>query len=168
MDLLNSKVKPMYLKYLAASSGIMWNEPQVQEKLNAKNGENRPNAMILCYPVIRGDELTHKGTINNVSGGAEPGTDAYKYWGVDTHVDEGTCPAFVWHTVTDNAVPVENAIAIITALQAKKISFECHNFPDAPHGISICTQEVGRVDPYNGRWVELSKRWLYQLFDFVK
>ncbi len=156
--------------HLAASSGVMWNEPQVQEKLGAKNGENRPNAMILCYAVIRGDELTHSGTITNVSGGAKPGTPEYKYWGVDTHVDEGTCPAFVWHTVTDNAVPVENAIAIISALQAKKIPFECHIFPEGPHGISLCTRETGdfAYSPYNGRWVELSKQWLYKTFDFEK
>ena len=154
--------------YLAATAGTMWHEPRLQEKLRAFHGENRPNAMVLCYAVIRSDKKTNSNTLRWASGGAEPGSPAYEYWFANLHVDETTCPAFIWHTVTDNSVPVENTITMLSALQAKKIPFECHLFPEGPHGLSVCTAEVGRPDPYTGRWVELSKEWLYKTFDFTK
>lgn len=156
--------------HLAATSGTMWNDPVLQEKLHAKNGENRPNGMILCYPVIRADELTHEESIRNVSG-CEPGTDGYRFWAAQDHVDEKTCPAFIWHTVTDAAVPVENSIAMISALQAHKISFECHLFPAGQHGMSVCTQESSPdwdEAAYNARWVDMSIQWLYRLFNYQK
>ena len=142
----------------------------LQEKLGTKNGENRPNAMILCYPVIRGDELTHQESIRWVSG-CEPGTPGFRFWAAQDHVDSATCPAFVWHTVTDASVPVENSIAMISALQAHKIPFECHFFPEGSHGMSVCTEETSPDWPaaaYNRRWVDMSIQWLYNLFHYAK
>lgn len=156
--------------HLAATAGTMWNDPVLQEKLGAKNGENRPNAMILCYPVIRGDELTHQESIRWVSG-CEPGTPGFRFWAAQDHVDSATCPAFVWHTVTDASVPVENSIAMISALQAHKIPFECHFFPEGSHGMSVCTEETSPNWPaaaYNRRWVDMSIQWLYNLFHYAK
>ncbi len=155
--------------HLAATSATMWNDPALQEKLNAKNGENRPNAMILCYAVITADEFAHEGSIRNVSG-CEPGTDGYRFWAAQDHVDETTCPAFIWHTITDAAVPVENAISMVRALQKHKISYECHLFPGGPHGMSVCSSAVCH-DPeaaYNARWVDMSIQWLYRLFNYQK
>ena len=154
--------------HLAGTAGTMWNDPRLVEKLGVKNGENRPNAMVLCYAVISSDKKTKSHTIRWASGEAEPGSPEDNDWFVDRHVDETTCPAFIWHTVTDNSVPIENTIRMLSALQAKKIPYECHLFPEGPHGLSVCTREVGKPDPYTGRWVEMSKMWLYKIFDFEK
>ena len=153
--------------HLAASIGTMWNHSRLLEKLDTKDGMNRPNAMILCYPVIRADEYAHEGSIRNVSG-AEPGTAEYSFWAMENHVSVDTCPAFLWHTGGDVSVPVENSLAMVNALQSHHVPYEFHVFPGGYHGMSVCTVETNSKDAYTSRWMELSKMWLYRVFDFEK
>lgn len=153
--------------HLAACSGTMWNEAPLQNHLNSFDSMHRPDAMILCYPVICANEYAHQLSIELVSG-AQKGTKEYEFWSVDKHVDNQTCPAFIWHTITDQSVPVENSIAMITALQKHHISYECHLFPEGIHGMSVCTKETGSADSYNRRWVDMSIEWLYKLFNYQK
>lgn len=153
--------------HLAASLGTMWNLPKFYQSLDIDKKEIRPDAMILCYPVICADEYAHQGSLQRVSGSC-PGTKEYKFWDITSHVDAETCPAFLWHTVNDQSVPVENTIAMISALQNHAVPYECHLFPEGTHGMSVCTQEVGSFDPYNQRWMPMSIQWLYRLFDYTK
>ncbi len=153
--------------HLAASCGCMWNQPEVVKRLHVQHNENRPDAMILCYPVICADEHAHQGSIQRVSG-ALPKTKEYQFWDISTHVSDQTCPAFLWHTVDDSSVPVENTIKMVQALQRHGVSYECHLFPSGTHGMSVCTQEVGSYDAYNQRWMQMSIQWLYRLFDYTK
>ena len=55
---------------------------------------------------------------------------------MDLHkaVTEDTPPAFVWHTATDQVVPVANARAFADAMWAKERICELHIFPQGPHG----------------------------------
>ena len=153
--------------HLAASAGIMWNKPEVLSRLNSWDADHKPNAMILSYPVILANEFAHEGSIRYVSG-AVPGTEEYKYWSMDTHVTPDCCPAFLWHTVTDASVPVENTLAMLNALQRNHISYECHLFPEGKHGLSICSEETGSYEPYNSRWMDMSIQWLNKQFNFKK
>lgn len=151
--------------HLSASLGTLWDDPALKKVYDNQNGLNRPNAMILGYPVILADEFAHEGSIRNVSG-AEPGTPAYEYFSLERHVSEKTCPAFLWHTAADDLVPVENTLKFCLALQAKKIPYEVHIFPDGWHGLSACTHETGFAHPHNARWVELAIDWLDKTFAF--
>lgn len=153
--------------HLAASSGTMWNHPFIQQELNAFHGENRPDAMILCYPVIRADQFAHEGSLKRVSG-ALPEQKEYQFYDIRNHVDEMTCPAFLWHTVTDQSVPVENTLGMMMELQNHHISYECHIFPEGSHGMSVCTEEVGSFDLYVQRWMDMSIKWLYHMFNHTK
>lgn len=151
--------------HLAASIATMWDNPEFKKQFDTENGLNRPNGAILCYPVITADEFAHRLSIETVSGCAA-GSDAYQFFGLQNHVDEKTCPVFIWHTVTDDAVPVENTLQFVSALQKNKISYECHLFPTGGHGISVCTEETGTPDEHNRQWVTLSKNWLNKLFSY--
>lgn len=151
--------------HLAASLGTLWNHPALLAHLDAENGKNRPDAMILSYPVITADTHAHEGSIRLVSG-CEPGTEGYEFFSLDTKVSGDTCPAFIWHTVTDDAVPVENSLQLILALQKHEIPFEAHLFADGPHGISVCSEETGSYDAYNARWMDMSIKWLNKLFSY--
>lgn len=151
--------------HLAASLGVLWNHPKFLELYDNRGGENQPNAMILSYPVITADEFAHQGSIENVSGAA-PGTEEYKFFSLDKHVSADTPPAFLWHTVPDDCVPIENSLSMISALQKAHISYEAHLFPQGHHGMSICTAEVGTPDPYNARWMEMSIQWLRKVFNY--
>ena len=152
--------------HLAASLGTMYNK---KEFLNCweQQGNIRPDAMVLGYPVISADEYAHVSSIENVSG-AKEGEDTYKQFGLEQHVDANTPPTFLWHTADDNCVMVENSIHFAEALAANKVPFELHIFPNGPHGMSVCTEEVGSDDSYNGRWIEWSIAWLNKLFSFTK
>ena len=152
--------------HLAGSLGTLYNEQKFLEVWN-RSEDIRPNAMVLCYPVITADEFAHKGSIKNVSG-SEEGTEEYAWFGLNNHVDSTTPPTFLWHLATDTCVPVENSIAMAKALSAEKVPFELHILPEGWHGMSTCTKEVGADDAYISRWVEWSVTWLGKTFGFTK
>lgn len=152
--------------HLAASLGTLWNHPVLQKFPAFQQEANRPNAMILSYAVLTADAYAHEGSIRHVSG-CEPGTEGYDFFSLDKRVDADTCPAFLWHTVPDDCVPIENTLRMICALQKNKISYEAHLFPEGGHGISVCTQETGSYDPYTARWVDLCLTWLSRQFSIT-
>src|SRR5699024_7418274 len=126
---------------------------------------NRPDAMVLCYPVITADEHAHVMSLCNVSG-CQPGTPGYEYFSLDKHVSQDTCPAFLWHTMEDDCVPVENSLKMLAALHNAGVPAEAHFFPHGGHGMSVCTQETGSPDPYNARWMDLCLDWLDNTFGY--
>ena len=126
----------------AASLGTLWNDEEFLQHYDNHGGQNRPNAMVLCYPVITADEFAHEGSIRNVSG-CQPGTPGYEYFSLDKHVSQDTCPAFLWHTMEDDCVPVENSLKMLAALHNAGVPAEAHFFPHGGHGMSVCTQETG-------------------------
>lgn len=153
--------------HLAASLGVLHNKPEFL-KVFPCTDNIRPDAMILCYPVITADESGHVVTLENVSG-AKRETKKYKWFGLEQHVNAETSPAFIWHTAEDSIVPVENSLKLSLALANEKIPFELHIFPHGPHGMSVCTKEVENtmipiVSDYP--WVELCVKWMNRLFDF--
>ncbi len=151
--------------HLAGSLGTLFNEDRFL-KIFGREDDIRPNAMILAYPVITADEYAHTGSICNVSG-AEIGSDDYRWFGLDRHVDAQTPPTFLWHTAEDTCVPVENSLKMAAALSAAKVPFEMHIFPEGNHGLSVCNIEVNSQYIYNARWMEWSIKWLNTLFDFI-
>ncbi len=150
--------------HLAASLGTLYNEKQFLDAA-PKFGNIRPDAMILIYPVITSDEYAHKMSIAYVSGD-EIGGKTYQWFGLDKHVDETTPQTFLWHTSTDKAVPAENSMRFAMALSVAKVQYELHILPQGAHGLSTCSYEVGKYDPYNGRWVEWSITWLNNVFNY--
>ncbi len=151
--------------HLACSLGTLFNKEKFL-KAYGREEHIRPDALILGYPVILADEKAHSGSILRVSG-AEQGTEEYKWFGLDQHVDAETPPTFMWHTAADACVPVENSLKFALALSAAKIPFEYHVFPEGPHGLSTCRKEVNAVEyPHNTRWMDWSIKWLNQLFDY--
>ena len=115
--------------------------------------------------VITADEFAHEGSIRNVSG-CQPGTPGYEYFSLDKHVSQDTCPAFLWHTMEDDCVPVENSLKMLAALHNAGVPAEAHFFPHGGHGMSVCTQETGSPDPYNARWMDLCLDWLDNTFGY--
>lgn len=151
--------------HLAGSLGTMWKDPELLRRYDFQDGSNRPDAMILCYPVVLAGRFAHVESTENVSGHKQ-GEPGYDYFSLDRHVGPHTCPAFLWHTAEDDVVPVENTIAMMAALSREKIPFEAHVLPSGPHGMSVCTQEVGSLDGHNARWVDLCLAWLDREFGY--
>lgn len=151
--------------HLAASLGVRWNSPELRAEMDTKNGLNRPDAMILCYPVITAGPWAHRPSIEWVSGSKTP-CPLWDYFSLEKNVPADAAPAFIWHTVTDDGVPVENALLFASALRQAKVPFELHLFAGGPHGLSTCNEEVGSPNPESRKWVDLSLAWLNKQFGF--
>ena len=152
--------------HLAASLGTLWKLDVVSKTLGCENPYIRPNGMILGYPVITSGPLGHSGSILRLADaeGRVPDKEELDRFSIEKHVDPETCPAFVWHTADDGAVPVENSLYMCEALAKHKVPFELHVFPYGAHGLSIATPEVAPNDdmamPYVARWVEMAIKWI--------
>ena len=151
--------------HLAASSGILWNCDALKKEFEGQpEGIGRPNGMILSYPVITGGEFAHKGSIQKISGDNSLSPETVAEWSLELHVDPTTPPAFIWHTFTDKAVPVQNSLLLAEALTKNKVPYELHIFPEGPHGLSLANEETanGRAElirPNIQCWVDLAVEW---------
>ncbi|MPN62052.1 hypothetical protein SDC9_209798 [bioreactor metagenome] len=123
-------------------------------------GYNKPNAMILCYPVISSGDFAHRGSFDNLLGTKEPDESTLLKFSLENCVSDKTVPTFLWHTAEDGAVPVENSLLFSMALSKEKIPFELHVFPKGGHGMSLATAEVGCDAPYVARWIDFARKWL--------
>ncbi|MBE6550952.1 MAG: alpha/beta hydrolase [Ruminococcaceae bacterium] len=147
--------------HLAASLATMWHDEGLRAKYGFEGEINKPNAAILCYPVITGGKYAHRGSFKNLVHEDDPNGEKTTYWSLENRVSDKTPPCFIWHTASDGGVPVENSLIFSSALSKAKIPFELHVFPEGVHGLSLVTSEVyATPDPYVGRWLEFSAKWL--------
>lgn len=152
--------------HLAASSGILWNIPEVRAALgDAPEGINKPTGMILSYPVITGFEHAHRGSINRLCGKTDNTEEEIRRFSLECHVDETTSPAFIWHTFDDQVVPIRNSLLLADAMTSAHVPFELHIFPQGRHGLSLCTKQTWSGNPTFNRpncavWVSLAVTWI--------
>ena len=124
---------------------------------------NRPNASILCYPVLSslsGGDRAHFGSYYNLFGN-HLAPEEYRDFCWENKVDADTPPAFLWHTMEDSTVPVEQSLEYARALQKAGIPYALHIFTHGGHGLSIGNR-AGFEDQYPEivAWPELCADWL--------
>ena len=145
--------------HLAASLGTLWHRPELEL------GDNcRPDALVLCYPVITAGEHRHEESIEHVTGGDK---GLVELMSLEKQVTTHMPPTFIWHCAGDESVPVENTLLFTAAMQREKVPYACHIFTGGAHGISMCTQEVETPNPDARKWVELCDTWLNDRFEFT-
>lgn len=149
--------------HLACSLGCFWN----QEPVKTENGQNKPNAMILSYPVITSGEKAHRGSFDNLCRDDE---ELVKKMSLETQVTKDTPKTFLWHTFTDGAVPVENSLLFASALREQDIPFELHIYPKGPHGLALVNEDTGwnpdvEVSVNTKDWINLACNWLWEVFE---
>ena len=153
--------------HLAASTALI--AADVKDELGLQGAETvdaaRPNAVILCYPVITGGPFAHAWSIDTLAGDDAALHDRFS---LENQVTDGpgTPPFFVWHTVDDELVPVENSLLLAGALRRAGVPFEMHLFTHGAHGGSTCTNEVGSPSARNRAWMPLAIDWLADVFDY--
>ncbi|MDB6127212.1 MAG: endo,4-beta-xylanase [Verrucomicrobia bacterium] len=102
---------------------------------------SRPDLGILCYPVITMKAPhAHEGSRENLLG-KSPRADLVDLLSAELHVTATTSPAFIWHTVADNAVPVENALIFAQALRRAGVPFAMSLYENGVHGLGLGTAE---------------------------
>ncbi|MBT1172467.1 alpha/beta hydrolase [Bifidobacterium sp. MA2] len=131
----------------------------------------KPDALMLSYPVITAGKFAHRRSISTLLG-ADRRHDAAMLdeVSIERHIDATTPPVFVWHTMTDETVPVENTLMLVGACRAAGVSVEAHLFPEGRHGLSLGTEETARagstdnVVPCLQIWPRLAVDWLRRTF----
>jgi acetyl esterase/lipase len=97
---------------------------------------SRPDLGILCYPVITMGAFTHTGSRGNLLGDA-PSPELIGKLSSERQVTAETPPTFLWHTVEDTVVPVENSLMFAEALRKAKVPFALHVFEKGRHGLGL-------------------------------
>ena len=116
---------------------------------------SRPDAFIPCYAVVSVKKYAHVGSRVNLLGKDSDNPELLHRFTSCENVTEDTPPAFLWHTASDGAVPVENSLMLATALSEKKIPFELHIFPEGNHGLGLAPD-----NPIVSQWAGLCQKWL--------
>ena len=125
---------------------------------------SRADALLLGYPVITSGPFAHKGSFIALLG-ENPGLMQVELLALENQVKPGLPPVFLWHTYTDQSVPVENSLLLASALRRAGIPLEMHIFPEGKHGLSLAIPETMAGDPGNvnlhaAQWFSLCLNWL--------
>lgn len=148
--------------HLAASLGVSWHQEWLAEALQGSKEEWQPNGLMLAYPVISSGEFAHEGSFRALLG--EYYDELKAEWSLETQVNAMTPPTFLWHTVEDDAVPVENSLFFASQLRQHHIPFALHVFPKGGHGLSLANAETSRykeqIVPSVAVWPELYANWV--------
>ncbi len=111
--------------HLAASYSLFCGEDFVTQSVGMTSDELRPEGMILCYPVITSGEFSHRDSFATLLGADYNnllGTEILEKVSLEKQVTENAPPAFIWHTYTDNVVPVENSLLFASALRKHNVN----------------------------------------------
>lgn len=135
---------------------------------NTKKISLRPNFSVLAYPVISmQDTLTHQGSKENLLKDARFNenryyhsfTEAANFFSNEKNVTTQTPPTFIFHSMDDNAVNVENSIIYFNQLIKNKVkNCELIIYPSGGHGYAL------NLPNKNEKWIERLKNWLDILY----
>lgn len=149
--------------HLAGMLSNIYNENEITDILGEKAHLARPDAVVLSYPVITMGDKTHQTTCETITGLNPKLIDKLS---IEKRVTKNSAPAFIWHTVEDPCVPVENSMLLASAYKNASVPFALHLFEKGGHGLSLCTAETHNLTrqdkllEYIGKWFELAMDWL--------
>lgn len=150
--------------HLAGSIGTFWNNPVAYEAIGRTPEQIKPNGLILSYPVVTSGEFSHIGSFQNLLGD-EAAAEQRRLVSLEEQITSEMPPVFLWHTLTDQAVPVENSLLLAAALRHNQVNFELHIYPEGGHGLSLANEETGGQEknltvPCCQSWISLVQLWI--------
>lgn len=155
--------------HLAANYGVAWNSPFLTKRMGMENDPEklRVSGLLLCYPVITSGEKAHEGSFRNLLG--EQYEEKKAELSLENQVTSDTPPTFLWHTATDDTVPVENSLYFFQSCLQQGVSAELHIYPVGGHGLSLANEETCRANGIGVQkecqsWINLAQTWLEGLF----
>ena len=154
--------------HLAANYGIAWNSPFLTKLMGMENDPEQlcVAGLLLCYPVITSGEKAHEESFRNLLG--EQYEEKKEELSLENQVTPDTPPTFLWHTATDETVPVENSLYFFQACLQQGVSAELHIYPVGGHGLSLANEETCRANGIGVQkecqsWISLAQTWLEEI-----
>jgi acetyl esterase/lipase len=146
--------------HLASTGLTHWDAGKADAKDAIERVSSRPDLGVLCYPVISMGAIGHAGSKKNLLGD-NPDPKLVELLSNEKQVTKDTPPTFLFHTVEDAAVKVENALEFVAALQRHGVPFAMNIYPKGRHGIGLGGQQW---DPANRHpWTTQLAFWLKEL-----
>lgn len=143
--------------HLASTLMTHWKAGDLEASDPVERVSSRPDLGILCYPVISMGPLTHEGSRRNLLG-EDPAPDRIESLSNEKQVSTNTPPCFIWHTVEDKTVKVENSLEFAMALRRAQVPFELHLYEKGGHGMGLGRSEVTSSGLHP--WTVDCLRWL--------
>lgn len=154
--------------HLAANYGIAWNSQFLTKLMGMENDPERlcVAGLLLCYPVITSGEKAHEESFRNLLG--EQYEEKKEELSLENQVTPDTPPTFLWHTATDETVPVENSLYFFQSCLQQGVSAELHIYPVGGHGLSLANEETCRANGIGVQkecqsWISLAQTWLEEI-----
>ncbi|MFZ1941919.1 MAG: alpha/beta hydrolase [Terracidiphilus sp.] len=142
--------------HLAALAGTQFVPGDANADDPIARASSRPDFLVLGYPWIGAisPDTSHLSycKVANVMDQCEALRAAYS---PDLFVTKDTPPTFIYHTFTDQTVPVEQPLRFYDALVKAGVPSELHIFANGPHGTGL-----GKGDPALDQWPNLLENWL--------
>lgn len=118
---------------------------------------SRPDLGILCYAVISMGDFTHRGSRNNLLGTNAP-PELVQLLSNELQVTTNTPPCFLWTTMEDKTVAMENTMMFANALRKNRVPFDLHVYEKGGHGMGLGNR--GKPDAPMHPWAADCAFWL--------
>lgn len=145
--------------HLAATSVVHYDRFTSPDDDLAEKVSARPDAGVLCYPVM--DLLgaaAHGGSRKNLLGDKVDDAELCQLLSPQLHVNEKTPPCYLWHTAEDKGVVPINSWMFAQACVDAGVPVECHVYEEGRHGIGLAT------DTSASSWPDLAAAFLKRHF----
>lgn len=125
--------------HLTGSLAVHYGDEDLKEE-PWQEVSNRPDAVILSYPVITSGEKAHRLSFELLLG-AEASEEELTWASLEKQVTPDTPPTFLWQTFTDQTVPVDNSILFAKECRSVGVPCEIHLFMEGKHGMSLANED---------------------------
>ena len=148
--------------HLASCAATLYDQFTSADDDLAEHYSARPDAVVLCYPVL---DLTDPGIRHTGSRDAllrEQREDAQSTAALSTpsQVNDRTPPCFLWHTADDPAVHVEHSLRFTSACREHHVPVELHVYESGRHGIGLADDHAEART-----WFDFAQAFLHRHLD---
>jgi len=141
--------------HLAAAAGTHYDQGDEAAADPIDQVTSRPDAMILCYPVITfNGPHCHQGS-RLAQLGEQPDPSLQDLLSNELQVTADTPPSFIWHTADDEAVHAENSLMFAASLSRHQVPYELHIYEKGRHGLGLALDH-----PHVAAWTKACESWL--------
>jgi acetyl esterase/lipase len=144
--------------HLAATASTRFDGGNPVAEDAVERESSRPDAAVLCYPVISFvDQCRHDGSMVNLLG-PNPDNALRRELSAELQVGPLTPPTFLWHTAADEGVRVRNSLLYAEALARHQVPFSLHVYPKGAHGLGLA-DNAGHA----AQWKDECAGWLEEI-----
>ena len=156
--------------HLAGSLAILHKDASVLDALGIEEGANRPDGVIMSYPVVTALHPTHKASFEHLTGGIpfdEIPDETKKKLSLEERVDASSAPLFIWHTAGDRLVPTNGSLVLAQSYVDHALNVMLKLYPHGTHGLALANALTAEgssamIHPLAERWIDEADEWLKQ------